>query len=95
MSLTHADVKKIAKLARIRIEDAEVPKLTQELSGIFNWIEQLAAVNIESVPPMAGVGDYTLRFREDNVTDGGNRDAVLANAPEASFGCFVVPRVVE
>jgi aspartyl-tRNA(Asn)/glutamyl-tRNA(Gln) amidotransferase subunit C len=95
MSISHQDVSKIAKLARIRVSEAEVEKYSRELSGIFQWIEQLKEVNTDGVEPMAGVGDYTLRFREDKVTDGNIREDVLANAPEAAYGCFLVPKVVE
>lgn len=95
MSITNADVKKIAKLARIRLPEAEVAKYAAELSGIFQWIEQLKTVNTDGVEPMAGVGGYTLRSREDKVTDGNIREDILKNAPEAAYGCFLVPKVVE
>ena len=94
--LTKEDVKKIGKLARIRLTEQEVEKFTPELQSIFDWVEQLQEVDTENVPPMAGVGGYNLRFREfDEVNDGDKRDEVLKNAPKDKFGCFVVPKVVD
>lgn len=95
MAITRDDVKKIGKLARIRLPEAEVEKYTAELSGIFQWIEQLKTVNTDGVEPMAGVGNATLRTRADKVTDGHIREDVLKNAPEAAYGCYLVPKVVE
>lgn len=95
MSLNQNDVKKIAKLARIRVTTEEITHYTEELNGIFNWIEQLREVNTEGIAEMAGVGQRTLRLREDKVTDGGIKEDVLRNAPEAAYDCFLVPKVIE
>lgn len=96
MSLTNKDVKKAAKLARIEISSAEEEKMKGQLNSIFAWIDQLKEVKTDDVPEMAGVGGYTMRTREkDEITDGGIRDEVLANAPKAQYGCFVVPKVVD
>lgn len=95
MTLTVEEVKKIAKLSRIRLSDDEIKRYQDELNQIFKWVEQLREVDTNDVPPMAGVGDYTLRQREDMVQDGNIQQDVLANAPNASYGCFVVPKVVE
>ncbi len=92
--LNQNDVRKIAKLARLRLTEGELEAYTGELNGILGWVEQLQAVNTDGVA-MAGVGQYTLRMREDKVTDGAIKEGVLANAPEAGFDCFVVPKVVE
>ncbi len=94
MSLDSKDVSKIAKLARIAVTDDEKKKMTEDLNGIFNWIEQLQEVNTDGIEPMAGVGDYTARLREDVVNDGNVQDKVLSNAPESNFDCYVVPKVV-
>jgi aspartyl-tRNA(Asn)/glutamyl-tRNA(Gln) amidotransferase subunit C len=88
-------VRKVAKLARIRLQDSEVPHLTKEITNIMDWIEQLAEVNVDDVEAMAGVGSYTLRLREDVANDGGIAKEVTVNAPEAQFDCFVVPKVIE
>lgn len=95
MSLTEKDVAKIAKLSRLYIPEADRAKTAQQLNSIFNWIEQLMEVDVEGVEPMAGVGNYTLRLRKDEVTDGEMVKDVLSNAPKASFDCYVVPKVVD
>jgi aspartyl-tRNA(Asn)/glutamyl-tRNA(Gln) amidotransferase subunit C len=98
MSLDTATVRRIALLARIRLEDAEVPKMQAELNGILGWIEQLQAVDTEGVEPMAGgapEGQPAMRMRADVVTDGGQPDAILANAPDRMGEYFAVPKVVE
>jgi len=95
MSVDAATVKKIASLARIAITDEEVAKIAPELDNILGWIEQLGDVDTSSVEPMTAVIANTLRLRDDVVTDGGKRDAVLADAPQAEHGFFTVPKVIE
>lgn len=95
MSLTTAQVKKIAKLARIRLSDEEVVHYGAELTNILNWIETLQEVNTDNVPQMASVSSIGLSLRHDEVTDGNIQADVLKNAPKSSFGCFEVPKVVE
>ncbi len=95
MSVDPGTVRHIAKLARIHVSDEEVAALAPELSNILGWIEQLGEVNVEGVQPMTAVIPNHLRLRQDEVTDGGIRDAVLANAPAAQHGFFAVPKVIE
>ena len=95
MSITHTDVKKIARLSRIRVEEAEVAGLAGELNGILGWIEQLQEVDVDGVEPMNSAVDVKAPMREDRVTDGKKRDEILANAPKEEDGFFVVPRSVE
>jgi aspartyl-tRNA(Asn)/glutamyl-tRNA(Gln) amidotransferase subunit C len=95
MALTEKEVRKIAKLSRIRLTDEEVVHFGKEISGILNWVEMLQEVDTNNVPRMASVSAVTLPLREDVVTDGDCRDDVLANAPDARYGCFAVPKVVE
>ncbi len=95
MSVDAATVKKIASLARIAITDEEVAKIAPELDNILGWIEQLGEVDTSAVAPMTAVIPNHLRLRDDVVTDGGKRDAVLANAPQAEHGFFTVPKVIE
>ncbi len=95
MSLDPATVRRIARLARLRVEDDEIPRLQGELNGILGWIEQLQDVDVEGVAPLAGGASIALRLREDAVTDGGLVEEVLANAPERSGNFFTVPKVVE
>jgi aspartyl-tRNA(Asn)/glutamyl-tRNA(Gln) amidotransferase subunit C len=90
MSLDTATVRRVASLARLRVEEGDLPRLESELNGILGWIEQLQAVD-----PVAGGGAEALRLREDRVTDGGIQDDVLANAPDRAGAFFAVPKVVE
>ena len=95
MSVDQATVRHIAKLARIAVSDEEVAALEPELNNILGWIEQLGEVDVTGVEPMTAVIANHQRFRKDEVTDGGIRDAVLANAPDAEHGFFAVPKVIE
>jgi len=95
MSVDLPMVKKIASLARIAMSEDEAAALVPELNNILGWIEQLGEVDVTGVEPMTAVIPNTLRLREDVVTDGGVRDAVLANAPAPEHGFFGVPKVIE
>ena len=95
MSIDAATVKKVASLARIREPEDRIEPLARELSGILQWIEQLAEVDTDGVEPMTSVVQAALPWREDAVTDGGDPTRVLANAPRADKNFFVVPKVVE
>ena len=95
MSLDKATVARIAHLARIRIPDERLDALTGELANILTWIEQLAEVDTADVPPMTSVTEQKLPRRADEVTEGGEADRVLANAPAAAKGFFTVPKVIE
>jgi aspartyl-tRNA(Asn)/glutamyl-tRNA(Gln) amidotransferase subunit C len=95
MSLDTATVRRIARLARIRVEDDALPRLQGELNGILGWIEQLNEVDVEGVTPLTGGAQIALRMREDAVTDGGIREKILANSPDRAGDFFAVPKVVE
>lgn len=95
MALDKDTVRNIASLARIRVDEAKLDTLAGELNNILGWIEQLNEVDTEGVAPMTSVTETVPFTREDAVTDGDCRDAVLANAPEETDGFFVVPKVVE
>ena len=95
MSLDSATVRRIARLARIRLEDGDVPRLQGELNGILQWIEQLNEVDVEGVTPLTGGAQIALRMRADAITDGGQAEKVLANAPDRAGEFFAVPKVVE
>jgi aspartyl-tRNA(Asn)/glutamyl-tRNA(Gln) amidotransferase subunit C len=95
MSVDTQTVKRIAGLARIAITDEEAARIAPELDNIMGWIEQLGEVDTSTVAPMTAVIPNTLRLRDDVVTDGGVREAVLANAPQAEHGFFAVPKVIE
>ncbi|MBE7209766.1 MAG: Asp-tRNA(Asn)/Glu-tRNA(Gln) amidotransferase subunit GatC [Gluconacetobacter diazotrophicus] len=95
MSLDPATVRRIARLARLGIGDDDVERLQHELSGILGWIEQLDAVDVQGIEPLAGVGHAALRMRADRVTDGDRMEAVLSDAPERAGPYYCVPKVVE
>lgn len=95
MAIDKATVYGIAKLARIRIDEAEADSLVGEIGNILDWVEQLGEVDTEGVQPMTSVVEMRLPLRADEVTDGGRPDDVVANAPEKAHGFFVVPKVVE
>ncbi len=95
MSIDIDTARKVAHLARIRVEEAALPKLAEQLSGILTFMEQLNEVDVTGVDPMVSVTPMRLKRRADAVTDGNIRDAVLKNAPEAREGFFAVPKVVE
>jgi aspartyl-tRNA(Asn)/glutamyl-tRNA(Gln) amidotransferase subunit C len=95
MALDKATVAHIAALARIRLAEAELEPLADELSHILTWVEQLNEADTTGVPPTASAVARTLPMREDEATDGGRRDDILGNAPRTARGFFVVPKVVE
>ena len=95
MSLDPATVRRIAKLARLHVEEEDLPRLAQELGGILGWIEQLNEVDIEGVAPLTGAAAMAMRLREDMVTDGGMQEKVLSNAPDRAGAFYAVPKVVE
>ncbi len=95
MSLDPATIRRIAALARIRVEEDDVARLQNELNGILGWIEQLNEVNVDGIEPLTGAVHMALKLREDVVTDGGYPDKVLANAPERIGDFYAVPKVVE
>ena len=86
---------RVAKLARIRVDTADLPALAQEFTNILGFIEQLNEVNVEGIEPMTSVTPQRLFRREDVVNDGNQQVAVLSNAPDAREGFFAVPMVVE
>ena len=95
MQVDEGTVRRIARLARIRITDAEASALKKELSGILDWVAQLDAVDTSGVEPMTRVIPTTLRKRADVVADGGIAGDVVKNAPAREDHFFAVPKVVE
>lgn len=95
MTIDDRTVRRIARLARIKITDAEAKGLQSELTGILNWIEQLNEVDTKDVEPMTRVVPIQLAQREDVITDGGIAEDVTRNAPQTENHFFVVPKVVE
>jgi aspartyl-tRNA(Asn)/glutamyl-tRNA(Gln) amidotransferase subunit C len=95
MSINTDTARKVAKLSRIRVDEAELPALAEKLSSILGFMEQLNEVDVTGVEPMTGVTPMRLKRRADVVTDGNMQAAVLKNAPDAREGFFAVPKVVE
>lgn len=95
MSLDQATVRRIARLARIRVDEAQVEAVRDDLNTILGWIEQLDEVDVAGVAPLTGGAQMALRLRADVVDDGGRAEAVLGNAPDREGAYFAVPKVVE
>jgi aspartyl-tRNA(Asn)/glutamyl-tRNA(Gln) amidotransferase subunit C len=95
MAVDKDTVAKIARLARIRVSQEQQAALAGELSNILGWVEQLNELDTEGVEPMTSVVAMKPPLREDEVTDGGCPDKIMANAPEPAHGFFAVPKVVE
>jgi len=95
MAIDTDTARKVAHLARIRVEEERLPALAQEFDAILGFIEQLNEVDVEGVEPMTSVTPMRLKRRQDVVTDGNQQAKVLLNAPDAREGFFAVPKVVE
>ena len=95
MSVDATTVRRIAHLARIAVDEAEVPALQGELNAILAFVEQLQEVNVDGVEPMTSVTPMEMKKRADVVNDGEIADKVVANAPVTEDHLFLVPKVVE
>lgn len=95
MSVDETTVRRVAKLARIKVEDHEVPKLKGELDAILAFVEELKELDVDGVEPMTSVAPMRLRLRDDVVNDGEDAEKVLMNAPAREGDFYVVPKVVE
>jgi len=95
MSVDQATVRRIARLARIKLSDEDVPRLEGELNAILKWIEMLNEVDVSGIEPLTSVVEVEMKMRTDVVTDGNMPDNVVANAPATEDHYFMVPKVVE
>lgn len=95
MGLSLDEARKVAHLARIHVEEDELPGIASELSSILEFMEQLNEVDIDGIEPMTSVTPMKLKLRNDVVATGGDKDVVLSNAPLPEQGFFSVPKVVE
>ncbi|MGQ5522610.1 Asp-tRNA(Asn)/Glu-tRNA(Gln) amidotransferase subunit GatC [Chitinimonas sp. PSY-7] len=95
MSLNDADVRRIARLARLRVSDEEVTEVGRQLNGILGLIEKLQAIDTEGVEPMSHARDVALRLRDDEATAPNIRDKFQAIAPAVENGLYLVPKVIE
>lgn len=95
MSVDKDTVRRIARLARLKLEEERVEPMVQELNEILAWVEQLKEVDVEGVAPMTSVVEQRLKMRQDVITEPDNAGALMANAPQSEDHFFVVPKVVE
>ena len=95
MAIDESTVHRIARLARLKITEAEAKNLQGELNSLLTWVEQLQEVDTKGVPPMTRVVDMKMRLRPDAVTDGNKAADIVRNAPMVEDDFFVVPKVVE
>jgi len=94
-SATVPEWRRVARLARIAIDENEIVDLCVQLNSIMSFVDQLSAVDVEDIDPMTSVTPMKMKMREDKVTEGGIPDAIMANAPAHEDHFFVVPKVVE
>ena len=95
MVLNDEDVRNIARLARLQIDEADIPLYTTELSRVFDLVEKLDEVNIRDIIPMAHPADAVQRLRTDEVTEQNQREKFQKLAPMAESGLYLVPKVIE
>ena len=95
MAVDENTVRRIAFLARLKVHEDKLNATKDEFNQILDWMAELDEVNTDDVEPLISVNEQTLRLRDDEVSDGNQRDAVLKNAPSAEFDYFSVPKVVE
>jgi len=95
MSIDNSTVKKVAKLARLKVDAKEEQNLKNELNNILEWVDKLQKVDTENIDPMLSVSNEPMPMREDMVTSRLDNKQILSNAPEKKAGFFVVPKVVE
>lgn len=95
MSIDIETARRVAKLARIKVEEEALPALANEFNTILGFIEQLNEVDIDGVEPMTSVAPMQLKRRVDQIADGDMQDKILSNAPDAREGFFAVPKVVD
>jgi len=95
MSLTNADVRKVARLARLAMSEAEIETARTQLSGIFDLIADMQAVDTTGIEPMSHAQDVSQRLREDAVTETNQRKLFQSIAPQVEAGLYLVPQVIE
>jgi aspartyl-tRNA(Asn)/glutamyl-tRNA(Gln) amidotransferase subunit C len=95
MALTLEDVRRVAQLARLRVDDAQAQAMLHELNAIFSMIAEMEAIDTSDVVPMSHPRDVSQRLRSDAVTEPDRRDELLRLAPATENGLYLVPRVIE
>ena len=95
MDLSLEEARKVAHLARIHVNDSDLPAIARELSSMLGFMQQLNEVDVSDIPAMSSVTPMTIRLRKDEVTSGQDAKRILSNAPAAENNFFTVPKVVE
>ncbi len=95
MSLDKSEVQKIAWLARLAIDEQDIPNYSDELTNILDLVEHMNSANTEGISPISHPLDLSARLRADEVTENNQRDHFQENAPLTSDGCYLVPKVIE
>ncbi len=95
MALSPEEVKKIAFLARLSIQEENIEQYSEDLSGILDLVEQMNAANVDDIEPMAHPQDAMQRLRDDTVTEVDQREKMMSNAPSQQDGLFLVPKVLD
>ena len=95
MSIDKNQVKKVAKLSRISLDDSKLESLSKDLASILNFVEQLNKLDTKKTEPLSSIVDKTLEPRNDKINDGKIKDQILKNSPDKNEEFFIVPKVVE
>jgi len=95
MPIDKDTARRVARLARIRVDEKALPALASDFNAILGFIDELKEVDVRDVEPMVSVTPMRLKRRADRINDGDLRDKILSNAPDAREGLFAVPKVVE
>jgi len=95
MSISKADIKNVATLARLNLQDEDVEKFTKQVSDILSYMNTLNKINTTDIEPTSHAVELTNAFREDIVKTSYDTDSALSNAPDSENGCFIVPKVVQ
>ena len=95
MSIDKNQVKKVAKLSRISLDDKKLESLSKDLISILNFVEELNKLDTKKTDPLTSVIDKTLETRKDEIIDGKIKDQILKNSPDKNEEFFIVPKVVE
>ena len=95
MSINKNQVKKVAKLSRISLEDSKLESLSTDLASILNFVEQLNKLDTKKTEPLSSIVNKTLEPRIDKINDGKIKNEILKNSPDKNEDFFIVPKVVE
>jgi aspartyl-tRNA(Asn)/glutamyl-tRNA(Gln) amidotransferase subunit C len=95
VTISREDIDKVAVLARIRLDEEQIPALEKDLGNILSLVDQLSAADTDNVEPLAHPLDAVQRLRADEVSESNQREAFQAIAPATESGLYLVPRVIE